>query len=98
MAFKVGSFAKTDNTSVPAAQVVTHKLGETPKGMIMFFVRSAQDTIAQQESAFGIGFVDSARDGYTVIDNVFNGQAPSSTAQSRALRAVPLSMLGGTGT
>jgi hypothetical protein len=98
MAFKVGSFAKTDNTTVPVTQSVTHNLGQTPKGMIMFFTRSAQDTIAQSEAAFGIGFVDSARDGYTVVGNVFNGQAPSAGNQSRALRAVPLSMLGGAGT
>ncbi len=55
--FKVGSFAKSTNTSVPVSQAVAHGLGVTPKALILWTEGKTGESFGVS-SLFGFGVTD----------------------------------------
>ena len=55
--FKVGSFTKSTNTSVPVSQAVAHGLGVTPKALILWTEGKTDESFGVS-SLFGFGVTD----------------------------------------
>ena len=80
----VGSFAKSTNTSVPATQVVSHSLGETPKLVILW---TSNTTGTSAEGFWGFGASDGSAE-YAVSAFLDNGVSPTANSRRIATKVI----------
>ena len=80
----VGSFSKSTNTSVPATQVVSHSLGETPK-LVILWTANATGTTA--EAFWGFGASDGSNE-YSVSTFFENGVSPTDNTRRIATKVI----------